>query len=255
MISEIRFVRASSVGTGTGFEPPHSAAKQKQGWLQKPARGFESLTTHQDRQGLIQTALAILGSLNQPQNRSCPGASLNTGLGELAALNGIGAPSPNAIIGLGASNVPLNQIFWVLQQNSTIRADKIQISAAASAAKNTAVPATLNHPSCAEVLAEHLAATGAAVNTANKLVVKSTSVEMKDSENPAAKAKPEEEIASTSNQTKTQIEYDSQLSTSRLQSPLLRPSHPNSHLHFPSHILLLLRSQYQRAGTSKAHQK
>ncbi|KAJ9065799.1 hypothetical protein DSO57_1016009 [Entomophthora muscae] len=99
----------------TGFEPPHLAAKQKQGRLRKPAGGFKPPATHQGGQGLLQTALAYLGSLKQPKARSCPGASFNAGPGELAAPSGIGAPSPNALIGLGASNTTLNQICCRIQ--------------------------------------------------------------------------------------------------------------------------------------------
>ncbi|KAJ9073279.1 hypothetical protein DSO57_1018161, partial [Entomophthora muscae] len=165
-------VRAQKLKPRTGVEPLHLAAKKKRGCLQKPAGGFKPPTTHQGRRGLFQTTLTYLGSLKWPEAGSRPGASFNAGLGELAAPSGIRAPSPNAIIGLGASNAILNQICWVLQQicyqadllqNATSRSDKFQISAAAPAAQFLTVPSTPNHLSCTEVLARNLAATGAAI--------------------------------------------------------------------------------------------
>ncbi|KAJ9063160.1 hypothetical protein DSO57_1002894 [Entomophthora muscae] len=109
-------VRASTRKSGMGFELPNLAAKQKRRQPQKPTGGFKPPDTHQGGCGAVQTFLAYLGCLNCPQGRICPGASIETGLGELAAPNSIGAPSPNAIIGLGAPNAALNQICWVLQQ-------------------------------------------------------------------------------------------------------------------------------------------
>ncbi|KAJ9048412.1 hypothetical protein DSO57_1035341 [Entomophthora muscae] len=119
------FLRTLSVRAnpkpGTGFEPLRSAAKQKRGRPRKPTGGFKPPATHQGGQGPLQTALAYLGSSKQPEAGSCPGASFNAGPGELAAPNGIGAPSPNATIGLGAPNAVLNQICCRMQPADLIK--------------------------------------------------------------------------------------------------------------------------------------
>ncbi|KAJ9083679.1 hypothetical protein DSO57_1032362 [Entomophthora muscae] len=107
-------LKASLTAPGTGFEPPHRVAKQKHRQLQKPTGRFKPPTTHQGRFEAVQTALTYLSSLNCPPGETQPGASIKTGLGELAASTGIGAPSSNSIIGLGAPNATLDQIFWVL---------------------------------------------------------------------------------------------------------------------------------------------
>ncbi|KAJ9051229.1 hypothetical protein DSO57_1006481 [Entomophthora muscae] len=154
-------------------------------------QGLEFKAWNRGGQGPLQTALDYLGSLKQPEAGSCPGASFNDVSGELAAPSGIGAPSPNALNGLGASKATLNQIFWVLQQifyqtdllqNSTSRSENFQIPAAASAAPHTVVPPTPNQSNCTDVLVSHLAATEDAVDATNKLVDNSTSVKLQDSE-------------------------------------------------------------------------
>ncbi|KAJ9076555.1 hypothetical protein DSO57_1024973 [Entomophthora muscae] len=161
-------VRARFTAPGTGFEPSHQAAKQKRKRLQKLAGGFKSPNHPPGWKW---------GSLNCLQDVTWPGASINTGPGELVAPNVIGAPSPNATIGLGAPNAVLNQICWVLQQisyqedllqNSTSRSLKSLVPTANPAANPAVVPAFSNHPSCTEVLVDHLEATGVAVNIANK---------------------------------------------------------------------------------------
>ncbi|KAJ9052829.1 hypothetical protein DSO57_1030274 [Entomophthora muscae] len=94
----------------TGLKPLHLAAKKKRGRPRKPAGGFRPPANHQGGQGPLKTAQIGQGSLKQPKAGSRPGASFNAGPGELLAPNSIGAPSPNATIGLGAPNAALNQI-------------------------------------------------------------------------------------------------------------------------------------------------
>ncbi|KAJ9081093.1 hypothetical protein DSO57_1018400 [Entomophthora muscae] len=106
-------------------------------------------------------------------------ASVKTGLGELGAPKGIVAPSPNAIIGLGAPNTTMDQIFWFLK-HICYQADLLQNATSRSASTMIPVSSALNPTDCTEVPVNNLAATEDADNAANKLAVHSTSVKLQD---------------------------------------------------------------------------
>ncbi|KAJ9075020.1 hypothetical protein DSO57_1000306 [Entomophthora muscae] len=105
---------AQKLKPGTGFKPPHLAPSKSKGSCESPL-GDSNPNRPPGQEGPFQTVLAYLGSSKRPKARSHSGASFNASPGKLAAPSGIGAPSPNAITRLGASNATLDQICCRMQ--------------------------------------------------------------------------------------------------------------------------------------------